>query len=214
MINVLLVDDHNVIRMGMRLIVLEVFFDAVVREAATWPETVNAIDSHPVDLVVLDIDIPGSIGVQMLSVLKAKNPGCKVLILSASDERMFATRYVEAGADGFIQKTASDMELKKAVGDVAAGKVYVSNAVKELFWENRLPMHRRKQASGNPTELLSVRELEVCKLLMQGYRLQEIAEQLHLHHSTVGTYKANAFQKLGVKNLVQLLDKFQMYDGR
>jgi two-component system, NarL family, invasion response regulator UvrY len=208
-VNVLLADDHKVIRLGSLFLVKEVFGNPVIREAGTWQDTVNTINEHPIDLVILDIEIPGGLGVNMIPLLKTRKTGLKVLMLTASDEAVYALRYLDQGANGFIQKSAGEEELKKAIQRVYDGKQYISSAVKEMILENRLT--KGKQTSVNPFELLSNRELEVCRFLLKGYRLGDIAKHLQLHTSTVGTYKNNIFEKLQVNNLRLLLDKFQLY---
>ncbi|WP_257670449.1 response regulator [Parapedobacter tibetensis] len=207
--NILLVDDHGVIRLGVQFLVKEIFGNPVVNEAATWQETIDMVDKHTIDMLVLDIEIPGGCGIHMLSVLRAKKPDLKILIFTAFDETLYALRYLDAGANGFIQKSAGDDDLKKALLDVSNGKHYASAKVKSMTWENRLS--NNKQTTGNPFDLLSNRELEVCNFLLKGYRLSDIAQHLQLHTSTIGTYKNNIFQKLQVDNLILLLDKFQQY---
>src|SRR5690606_34370730 len=212
--NILHVDDQGVIRLGMlgmHFLIDELFSRAVVKEAATWAEAIHIIDKHPIDLLVLDIEIPGGYGIHMLSALKAKRPQLKILIFTAFEEPLYALRCLDAGAQGFLHKSADNGELKKALLEVSNGKIYVSDAVKNLIWENRLSK-RKKKTSGNPFDLLSNREQQVCALLLKGFRLNDIAKQLQLHPSTIGVYKTSIFQKLGVNNLVQLLTKSKLYE--
>ncbi|MDM8176823.1 MULTISPECIES: response regulator [Olivibacter] len=207
--NILLVDDHSVIRLGVLFIIKEMFGNPVIHEAETWGKATELIDHYPIDLAILDIEIPGGKGLDMISLLRTKKPYLKVLMFTAFDEHVYALRYLDQGAHGFIQKTANDQELRKAIGNVSAGKQYISTAIKDMIWESRLK--KGKSIQSNPFELLSNRELEVCKLMVKGLRLSDIAAQLQLHTSTVGTYKNNIFQKLQVNNIRLLLDKFHLY---
>jgi len=208
-IHVLIADDHGVVRYGMMLLLKDLFPAASLHQASSFNEALKIIAEQHISLLILDINIAGGNNVQMLNTVKLKQPDIKVLMFSAYSEQLYAVRYIQAGADGYLHKDSSDSEIKKAVKTVLAGKNYISDTVKDAMVSTML----NGSAAVNTLNVLSNRELEVAKLLVDGLGILEIAGVLNLHTSTVSTYKARIFEKMEVKNLADLIKKYQQIES-
>lgn len=206
--NILIADDHGVVRYGMMLLVKDLMPFAEISQVASFNEAVDFIKQKKVDLVVLDINLPGGNTVSMLEEMNDIQKDIKVLIFSAYDESTYATRYLQAGAKGYLQKQTSDLEIKKAIQSVLSGGIYISEDVKYLMLNRFL----QKDEERNPTEILSNREFEVAQMLISGHGVSEISSILKLQMSTVSTYKNRIFEKLNIINIVQLIDKFRLWN--
>ncbi len=179
-----------------------------VTEAKTFDETISFIEQQHFDLLVLDINMPGGNNLQMIQAVKLRQPDVRILICSAYEEIMYALGYLQTGADGYIEKNSPDDDFKTAINSVLAGEKYISRAVREQLI-NKYTKHQDHRP--NPFSVLSGREVEVMNLLTKGLPLIKIAEILHLQLTTVSTYKARIFEKTGVKNVIALVEKAQMY---
>ena len=115
MVNILMADDHAIVRYGTIALIREFMEEATVSEAANFDETLRQVGERPFDLLILDINIPGGNSFQMIDVLRLRQPGLKILIFTAYDEHMYGFRYLQAGADGFLMKNASEQEIKYAI---------------------------------------------------------------------------------------------------
>lgn len=209
--NVLIADDHGIIRLGVSQIIREIRPSCTVHEAEDFDEAISLLNAQAIDLLVLDINIPGGNNFQMISTVKSKQPGVKVLVFSAFSEELYATRYFKAGADGYLQKDSSPAEVKSAVNTVLSGRHYMSPNVREYFVESLFGKDKDSKME-NPLGLLSDRETEIARMLVSGLSQTKIAEQLNLHTSTVGTHKYRIFEKLAVSNLAELIEKYRVYD--
>ena len=210
MVNILMADDHAIVRFGTISLIRELFDEVTVVEAASFDDTLHMVESRPFDLLVLDINIPGGNSFQMIDVLRLRQPGLKILIFTAYDEHMYGFRYLQAGADGFLMKNSNEEEIKYAIRSVLNDEKYFGPSVKAYLLDK---MNQKKQEVANPLLTLSNRETEVVRLLIQGNGIAEIARLLHLQISTVSTYKVRIFQKLNVRNIVELVERFNLYSG-
>ncbi len=207
--HILIVDDHDVVRYGIMLLIKELLPWAQISQVGSFPDAIEVVEKNKIDLVVLDINIPGGNNIQMLDVLERKQKGIKVLIFSAYDESLYALRYLQAGAKGYLYKQNSNNDVKLALQSVLNGGTYMSKTVKDGLINNLL---NNNNEDVNPIDILSNREFEVAQMLIFGHGVTEISSSLNLQMSTVSTYKNRIFEKLKVDNIVQLIDKFRLWN--
>lgn len=201
--NVLLVDDHHMVCLGMGMLVKTVIADTTLYFAHTYEDALNEIKTHQMDLVILDLGIPGGIGTSMIKTFRNVQQNIRILVCSGRDELLNAPDYIQAGANGFLHKSSSDDETEKAIRMVLEGKKYVSPAVQRKMFDSVL----NGEPTNNPFESLSPREKQVLELLLTGKWTKEIADDLKVKFSTVSTQKTKIFQKFGVENIVDLIRK-------
>ncbi|WP_353130980.1 response regulator transcription factor [Parapedobacter pyrenivorans] len=205
-IHVAIADDHSTVRLGMKYIVQEWMPESVVHFAEDIPKLLGLLGDEPIHIVVLDINIPGGNNFHVIKMIRDIRTDAKILVFSAYEEQRYALRYLDIGANGYLQKNCEDDEIKEALDTVFRGKKYLSASLRDQLVQNR--MNRGAGLTGNPIDRLTDRELEVCQLLITGKGVSEIANALFIHTSTVGTYKNKIYQKLDVRNLKELIDAF------
>jgi two-component system invasion response regulator UvrY len=206
--NILVVDDQEVVRYGTTLILQKTIEDVHVSNASTFDDALKMLASKTFDLVILDIDMPGGNNHQMLDVIRLRHPEIKILIFSSYDEQIFGWRYLEAGADGFLSKKMGIEEIKTAVKSLLRDEKYLSPLLKQTLLNN---IGNKKSATSNPLDRLSNRESNIMQLLIKGTSVAEIAQKLSLQISTVSTYKKRICEKLQVSNIVEMIEKVQLY---
>jgi DNA-binding NarL/FixJ family response regulator len=199
MIRILVVDDHEVVRRGLRQVLAEAFPDAVLEEADRSETALGAIAGTAWDLVLLDVNIPGRSGLEVLEDAKRLRPSMPVLVVSAYPEEEFAVRCIRLGAAGYLTKNTASAELVAAARKALAGGKYVTARLAE-----RLMDVLGGDAPAAPHEALSSRELQVLRLVASGRTAKEIAAELHLSEKTIATYRARISEKLGVSTAVEL----------
>lgn len=206
MIRILLVDDHLIVRQGLRQVLGDVPGLQIVAEAAEGVEAIRAVRqlmaSKPhamLDVVLLDIALPGRDGLDVLKQLKAEYPKLPVLMLSTYPDKQFAVRCLRAGAAGYLNKSADADDMVQALRKAASGGVYVTPAVAEALATSISAPH---QVAGH--ELLSQREHQVFRLLAEGQSVGQIAQTLKLSPNTVSTYRSRILEKTGTRNDVEL----------
>lgn len=197
--HILVVDDHAVVRQGVRQILSEQFQDAVLGEAASAQEMMEQMRRHNWDVVVLDVGMPGKSGLDALKDLKQAYPKLPILVLSAYPEDQLARRMLKAGAAGYLNKDSAPNELVRALRKILGGGKFVSSAVAELLAANlddyfEKPLH----------EQLSDREYQVMCLIAVGKSLKEIADDLCVGVSTINTYRARILEKMQLRNNTEL----------
>lgn len=198
-LRVLLIDDHAVLRSGLRLLLQTQTDFEVIGEAADGAQGLMEIRKRKPDLVILDLSMPGLGGLETLKQVMAEQPWLKVLILTMHDDAEFVRTALTAGAKGYVLKRAADTELLNALRIVGAGGTYIYPSVAaQLFTE---AARESKVQAGK----LSTREVEVLQLIALGYTQQEIAERLALSTKTVETHKARINEKLGAKTRAELV---------
>jgi DNA-binding NarL/FixJ family response regulator len=207
MINLLIADDHAVVRKGLRLLFKQYPDMNIVDEAIDGEDALYKLRANQVDIVLLDIDMPKMNGITAIRHIRKEIPRTKILILSMHPEKVYAISALKAGASGFVSKEADTETIINAIRKIHEGGIYISNelAQKLAFDENA---HR-------PSRLykkLSTREIEVLKLLSAGKRNKEIAEELDINEKTVSTYKARLLKKLDVTNMVELINHAKNLD--
>lgn len=199
---ILLVDDHAVVRSGIRQILQDTCAPEEIGEAADAGEALRAIYESDWDLVFLDIRLPGRSGIEVLRQIKANKPGLPVLILSTYPESQYAVRLIRAGAAGYLTKDAEEEEICKAVGQAVTGRKYISPVVGELL--ARQFDHANRDGDKPPHELLSDREYQIFIELASGARPVDIAEKYKISAKTVATHRTRILQKMELSNNAEL----------
>lgn len=202
-LRVLMGDDHRIVREGLKQMLADAPEVQVVAEAQTGPEVLDAVRQHlaqgGLDLVLLDIALPGMDGLDVLQHLKRDHPQLPVLMLSTYPERQYAVRCIKLGASGYLNKSADPDDILDAVRKVTAGGVYLTPATAEAL---AAAVSQRSSQAG--PEALSHREHQVYRLITRGLTVSEIGAQLGLAPNTVSTYRARILEKTGTKNDVEL----------
>ena len=202
-LRVLIGDDHRIVREGLKQILADAPDVRVVAEAQTGPEVLAQVAqlqaSAGLDLVLLDIALPGIDGLDVLQQIKREHPKLPVLMLSTYPEKQYAVRCIKLGASGYLNKSADPDDMLAAVRKVAAGGVFLTASTAEAL----AAAVGQGGAQAGP-EALSHREHQVYRLLTQGRTVSEIGAQLGLAPNTVSTYRARILEKTGAKNDVEL----------
>lgn len=203
----LIADDHSIVRQGVALLIKELFFNAKILKAGTFKETLNLLRENKVDLLILDVNFPDGNSLNIICDIKNIQPDIKILIFSAYDEDIYALRYLNAGASGYLNKGSNEDEMKHAFKSMIVSGKYITQNIKDRILDSYI-----SKKPINPLELLSNREIEVARLLIKGYGNMEIAEMLNVKKTTVSTFKNRIFEKLEITNLADLIDLFNLYN--
>lgn len=198
-IRVLIVDDHTIVRSGLRALLANEFRHAAFGEASDARQAFEHLRQAQWDIALLDITLPGKSGLDLLKELRAEWPTLPVLVLSGHPEDQFAVRVLKAGAGGYLTKESAPEELAKAIHKILAGGRYVSPALAE-----KLALGVTRDLTRIPHETLSDREYAVMSRIGLGRTVKEIGEELSLSAKTISTYRARVLEKLGVKNSAEI----------
>lgn len=199
--NFLLVDDHAIVRTGVKMLLSENFNSCKIDEAENEQEAVKRIKTNDYDLIFLDINMPETNALGLLNFILISKPESKVLIFTMNAEKIHAKRYMEAGAKGYLSKDTSVDEIIRVIKLLLDNKKYYSDDFIDTLVNEKMG----KQIH-NPFQKLSKREYEIANLLLQGKTVTEISLLLNIQTSTTGTHKAKIFGKLNVNNIVELKD--------
>lgn len=199
MTRILIADDHELLRRGLKGILAEVYKDVQIGEAGDGREALELAQKQKWDIVLLDINMPGRGGIEVLQDLKLLFPTLPVLVLSAFPEKDYAVRAFKLGAAGYVSKQSASGELLAAVKKALSGGRYVTPLLGEA-----LAAMVAGEAPVAPHELLSNRELQVLRMVALGKALKEIAAELSLSEKTIGTYRMRISQKMGLSTNVEL----------
>jgi DNA-binding NarL/FixJ family response regulator len=209
-IRILLVDDHAVLRSGLRaLLNLEPGFD-VVGEVGSGEEALERVRTLKPDVVLMDLGMPGMGGLEATRQIAEMNLGTRVLVLTSHAEEEYLLPVLEAGGSGYVQKTSADEDLVNAIHTVARDEVFLYPSAAKLLLQG----YRKAEEQGvaNPLEELSPREREVLALTAEGYSSAEVGKKLFLSPKTIDTYRARLMQKLGLSHRSQLV-RFALQTG-
>ena len=198
-IRVLIIDDHAVVRQGLKTILADISGVQVAGEASNSVDALRLIRSQSWGLVLLDISLPGKSGLELLKVIKAEQPTTPVLVLSMYPEDQYALRVLKSGADGYLTKESAPDQLVHAVRKVASGGKYISQAVAEKM-AGDLVANR----PGTLHDALSNREFEILRMIASGKTLTQIAEDIRLSVKTVSTYRTRIMAKTGLQNNAEI----------
>ncbi len=172
---------------------------SVIEEAPDGDTAFEKIKQKDYDLLILDVNMPGTDSFGLVSNIMAIKPESKILMLSMNAEEIYAKKYLMLGAQGYVGKDAPETEIKKAIETILNDKRYISNSLSRSLTEEALG-----NKSFNPFDSLSPQEFKIIQYLMRGESVSEISEKLNLHTSTIGTHKARIFKKLNCKNIVDI----------
>ncbi|HMM37508.1 MAG TPA: response regulator transcription factor [Desulfovibrio sp.] len=196
---ILLVDDHGIVRCGIREVAQEYSPDLEFEEASTSQEAMRKIAAEAFGLVLLDLSLPDESGLETMRKIRNVRPELPVLVLSMHLESEYVVAAFRAGANGYLPKSFAAEELVTAISDVLDGKRYISPALTADLLDEKVSQYGKAA-----DRTLSEREKQVLILLAQGEKLCDVAERMGLNPKTVGTYKIRAMKKLGLKNNAQL----------
>ncbi len=201
MVDILVVDDHAVVRAGVRYFVADMPDMRIASEAATAQEAMRLIRAKKFDIVLLDIAMPDKSGVEVLKQIKREQPELPVLMLSMHPENRYAVQILRSGASGYVQKEALATELVSAIHTIMKGHKYISPAVAELLTADPASTDTQKPLH----ELLSTREYQIFCRLGQGEGVSRIADELCLSVKTVSTYRSRVLEKMHMQNNADII---------
>lgn len=199
MIKVLIVDDHALVRMGMRRLLEDLPDVNVVADAESGEQALTLVKLHTPDVVLLDMKMPGIDGWEVTRRLKKSNPHVKVIAVTAMCSDVMPTRVLQLGAMGYLTKESGAEEMAAAIRKVARGEKYLSAEIAQKVAINSL-----QEVPNSPFEMLSEREMQVMIMITSGLNVQDISDRLFLSSKTVNGYRYRMFEKLGLKNDVEL----------
>lgn len=199
MINVVIVDDHALVRLGMKRLLEDVSDIKVIGEADSGETAINVVKETKPDVVLMDLKMPGIGGLDATRRLIRVNPKLKIIVVTVCREGPYPDRLVRAGASGYITKDTNAEELILAIRKVVAGQVYITLEIAQ-----NMALRQVCNAAKSPFSQLSERELQVMYMVTQGTKVNAIAKHLCLSPKTVNTYRYRLFDKLGVHNDVEL----------
>jgi two-component system, NarL family, invasion response regulator UvrY len=199
MINVLIADDHAIVRQGLKQIIAETSDLVVTGEATSGSEALDMAARNSYDVAVLDLSMPGRGGLETIRLLRDLHPSLPILVLSMYPEEQFAVRALRAGASGYLTKASAPEELINALRRVASGRRYITESLAES-----LARDLEKPVSDTPHQDLSDREFQVMRMIASGLTISEIADQLALSVKTVSTYRERILVKMQMRTNAEL----------
>lgn len=203
-------DDHAIIRRGLKFILDANFAGNTLKETDTAKELISLLETHTFSHLILDMQLQDANILEIFSRFKVLQPNAAILIYTMSPEDVFGRRMMQLGADGFLSKQSSEEEVIKALHIFFSGRKYISPELQDLMTEHSF----KRAGSDNPLDSLSERELSVLEYLLKGQGVKEIAGHMDLKATTVATYKARIFDKLGVSNVIDLKSVTSLYQSR
>jgi DNA-binding NarL/FixJ family response regulator len=202
-IKILLADDHDIVRDGIKMLLEDEVGFEITAEAENGKEAIEACKGHDIDLIVMDISMPEMNGIEATEKIKEEFPAIKVLALTMMDEDQHIRQMIEAGASGYILKSSDKIELVDAITTILEGQHYFSDDATQSVMMDLVKGTTKKENSdpGNITD----REKEILELIVKQYTNQEIAEELYISTRTVDAHRRNLLQKTGAKNTAGLV---------
>jgi DNA-binding NarL/FixJ family response regulator len=200
MIRVVIADDHTIVRDGLKQLLCAESDLEVVGEARDGHEALKIVRERDVDVLLVDLSMPGKSGMDLIKQVRSEKPKLRILVLSMHAEHQYAVRAIRAGASGYLTKDSAATQLVSALRKVAAGGALISAEVAEQLARSAMPA-----AEGPPHTLLSDREYQVFQLLVAGDSVSDIAQQLNLSVKTVSTHKARLMEKMGLATQTALV---------
>lgn len=197
--SILIVDDHQIVFSGINLILQSKQKKYKLDSCINGDECIDVLRKTSYDLIILDVNLPDTDTYQLMHLIFNLNPKQRILMFSMSSEEMYAKRFLQLGALGFVSKQASNDDFVIAVQKTLNGERYLSPNMIEAMTNDAL-----SGESGNVFEKLSKREFEIMSYFLNGHGSKEVANITNLHSSTIGTYKFKIFDKLGIKNIIEL----------
>ena len=201
--NLMIVDDHLLIRAGIKLLLKNTSAYTVTAEAESGEEALRLLAQQPIDLVIMDISMPGMGGLACIREIRARYPAVKILVLSMHEDEEYIYKAMQYGAMGYLPKTSADNELFDALQALAEGRRYLSPNAQQSLMD--IMFRPAEEAADDPRSVLTAREREVFDELIHGYTITEIAERLHLSVKTVDTHKSHIYAKLNCRRRSELV---------
>lgn len=206
-LSILIADDHQLVRKGLQMVVKEVLgFSVIVEFAENGREVIGKITAQEFDLLITDLNMPETNELALIPDILRIRPKLKILIVTMKPDKVFAARFLREGAFGYVNKTEPDEVLAEAIHAVSQGRKYISRSQNEIF-SNALIGN----VTNTPFDKLSKREFQVALLLLKGYGALEVANTLSISASTASSFRCRVFDKLEIKNLLELNHLAQMY---
>lgn len=209
---VLIADDHSIVRLGATVVIKDRFKKVEVSYATTIDEVYQNLKISNFDLLLLDINMPGGNNIKVITEILRLQADLKILVFSSYDENIYALRYIEAGAAGYLNKNTAMEDLANAVESIQERGTYMSDIVKDLYVQ-KLTTNKSHLDKANPLFRLSNREMDVAKHLIEGHGILDVSAMLNISSSTVSTYKSRIFEKLAVNNIPELIELFQLNES-
>lgn len=212
-INVVLADDHVLVRDGIKSLLENEKDIIVINEASNGKEALKVIEENEPDLLIVDIRMPELDGIEVVKKGKKKKPKMKTLVLSMHDSKEYVVQSIQAGADGYLLKGSSKEEFLKAVRTIASGGKYFSGDISSIIINNfvngnvNIPLEQ--ETSNDELDILTKREKQILKFILKGKNNKEIGENLNISKRTAEAHRFNLMKKLKVKNLIELTNKSQ-----
>ncbi|MCU0395838.1 MAG: response regulator transcription factor [Chitinophagaceae bacterium] len=201
MISLLIVDDHPLVGNGIAMMLQDVQDVQIAAVCKNGQETLNYLASHPVDIILLDINLPDTDGLQLCGTIRQQNKAVRILALTSTNEAGIITQFLAQGGNGYLLKNMERDELLTAIDEVMNGRIFLSSESNQKILEQ----YRSVKEAVQQAPILTRREKEIVRLLYEGLTGPQIAERLFLSPYTVETHRKNLMQKLNVNNTQQLL---------
>ena len=213
-LKIILVDDHVLVRDGIKALLAHENALEVIAEASNGNEALEIIPEHQPDMLIVDIRMPEMTGNELVRIVSSKFPKIKTLILSMHDAQEYVLEAIEAGADGYMLKGASKVELLKALETISNDGKYFSGDVSSILINNLNPTKNNNTTNKSSVNKfnLSKREMQVLSIILKGKSNKEIAEELEVSRRTAEVHRYNLMKKLNVKNLIELSNKAREFD--
>jgi len=200
-------DDHSMITKSLSFILKDLYSNAEIFQINNIAGIIKTLNKSEIHLLLLDISFPDGDTLKIIPTLKKIQPELKILIFSGHEEDIYAMRYINAGANGYLSKLSNEDEIKNAITEILNTGKYFSRNLQEKIMDNYI-----FNKPTNLLEQLSNRELEIARLLTEGYGNTEICNELNLQKSTVSTYKTRIFEKLEINSVPDLIRLFDLYN--
>lgn len=205
--NILLADDHSIVRTGLKKIIEKYIAHSVIDEVSDGDAAFKKIKEKDYQLIILDVNMPGTDSFGLVSNIMVLKPEANILMFSMNAEEIYAKKYLQLGVKGYLSKASDDTEIKNALAKVINAQKYVSPSLALVFTEDILG-----KKSANPFDDLSPREFEIVLHLTKGESLSGICNSLNLQTSTVGTHKTRIFEKLHCNNIIEIHNLAKVYN--
>ena len=203
---ILIADDHSIVRQGFKYIINDNCENSFILEAKSFKEINEVLSTNIVNFLILDLNFPDGNSISLIPEIKKKYPDVKILVFTAHDEELYAIKCINAGADGYLSKVCSEDEMINAFIAIKNRGKFISPKIRDIILDSYL-----SKTPKNLLQSLSEKELEIASLFVKGLSNQDIVNQLDIKKSTVSTFKNRIFEKLGVKNISNLIEIFNLY---
>lgn len=200
---IIIADDHSIVRDGFEIMLSPIYGSENLTAVKNGKELLVELDKQSFELLILDVQLPDLTAFSLIPLVFERNKQQKILVFSMYPEKTMAKAMLDLGAKGYLNKVSESQTILNAVETILQGNTFLSDTMLQYFTNKYL----KNQTEENPLELLSLREMEVLMLLLQGNGVLEIANLLNLSNSTVATYKGRIFEKMGVQNIIDLHNK-------